>query len=203
MTARQIKPRQKTPRQLQKQATRSRILGKAAKLFRKQGLAKTGVDEVMKAAGLTVGGFYNHFASKNDLIAESLGAALEEAKLRLLKDPSKTTAIYLSPQHRDHPEEGCVLAALASELPRQSGVVKRRIENHLESWVAEFTARGLTRAESLDVISRAVGSLILSRIVDSEKFSDEWLTNGRNQNLSLKRSRSSASVRSSKSKRSR
>ncbi len=190
-------------RQMQKQDTRSRILHKAAKLFRKQGLAKTGVDEIMKAAGLTVGGFYNHFTSKNDLIAESLGTALEDAKLRLLKDPSQTTAIYLSPQHRDRPEEGCVLAALASELPSQNATVKRRIENHLESWVTDFTAQGLTRAESLEVVSRAVGALILSRIVESEKLSDEILRAGRDQNLSLKRSRSSASVKSSKAKRSR
>jgi TetR/AcrR family transcriptional regulator, transcriptional repressor for nem operon len=190
-------------RREQKIASRKRILQKAAKLFRKQGLANTGVDQVMKASGLTVGGFYNHFDSKNDLIAESLGTALDDAKLRLLKDPSRTTEIYLSPQHRDRPEEGCVIAALASELPQQSGVVKRRIESHLESWVADFTQQGLSRAESLEIISRAVGALILSRIVDSEKISNEILKTGRNQNLSLKRSRSSASVRSSKSKRSR
>lgn len=190
-------------RQLQKQDTRSRILQNAAKLFRKQGLTNTGVDEIMKSAGLTVGGFYNHFRSKNALIAESLGTALDDAKHRLLKDPTKTTAIYLSRQHRDRPEEGCVLAALASELPRQNALVKRRLEKHLESWVTDFTAQGLSRGESLEIISRAVGALILSRVVDSEKLSDEILKTGRDQNLSLKRSRSSASDRSSKAKRSR
>jgi TetR/AcrR family transcriptional repressor of nem operon len=176
-----------TSREEKKLQSRDRILRSAALLFRKKGIVATGVDSIMSKAGLTAGGFYSHFQSKEDLVAQALSSVLSQSKKRLLQatvaTPSaspnrKMAAIlegYLSTSHRDQPETGCVLAALAGELPRQSAKTRNILAQHLESWIEELEELGLRRDQAIRSISMAVGSLILSRIVKGAPLSDEIL----------------------------
>src|SRR6516164_310156 len=107
--------------------TRSRILGAAAAAFRSRGISNVGVAEVMRTAGLTHGGFYAHFASKDDLLAEALKLAMEQVEAHLTRAMHNAPAedrllaaasSYLSPQHLAHPEQGCPVAALGPEVVR-------------------------------------------------------------------------------------
>ncbi len=102
--------------------TRERIVTAAAAKFRKRGIAVTGLADLMAAAGMTHGGFYRHFNSKDELVAETTATASQKLKGSLLlaaKGGIKSVVEkYLSMSHRDHPEHGCQLAALGSELAR-------------------------------------------------------------------------------------
>src|ERR1700761_3630260 len=96
--------------------TRDRILAEASRLFRDKGIAAVGLAAVMKAAGLTVGTFYTHFASKEALVKEALRRSLVERAEELKEtlrtgDLESALRMYLSPEHRDHPELGCPTAA--------------------------------------------------------------------------------------------
>src|SRR3982750_409763 len=103
---------------------RERILDTAAQLFRERGFEGIGVADLMKAAGLTHGGFYGHFASKDDLVAQAAALALEQSvalweKLadRPQDDPlSAIAGVYLTSRHRDDPGAGCLLAALGPDV---------------------------------------------------------------------------------------
>ena len=112
-----------------KQKTRAKVLKAAAKAIRAEGPHQIGVADVMAQAGLTHGGFYAHFASKDELVAAAIGQMFEEARERFLHethDRSPADALrayidfYLSPGHRDARRSGCPVAALASDLPRLS-----------------------------------------------------------------------------------
>src|SRR2546428_14028361 len=110
-----------------KQRTHQRILDTAARLFRKRGYAATGVDAVMTSAGLTAGGFYAHFRSKQAMLAEALDLAFQQsidrARSRLASSHGADwirgfITFYLSKEHRDAPERGCPMPALAPEVAR-------------------------------------------------------------------------------------
>ena len=100
--------------------TRKRIVKAAACEFRAKGVVATGLADLMKAAGLTHGGFYKHFESKDQLVAEAFADAVGEMLGRMEAAPSVAAAVagYLSAQHRDHPASGCPLSAIGSELAR-------------------------------------------------------------------------------------
>src|SRR3989442_15114662 len=107
--------------------TRERIVAAAAAEFRKHGIAATGLADLMKAAGLTHGGFYRHFASKDQLVAEACSAAIATMTERVASSASRergrkgleaAVADYLSTENRANPRDGCPLAALGSELAR-------------------------------------------------------------------------------------
>src|SRR5260370_6003258 len=100
--------------------TRKRIVRAAARKFREQGIVATGLADLMKAAGLTHGGFYKHFASKDQLVAEATTAALDTVLEGMAAHPTTSAAVaaYLSARHRDNPASGCPLAALGGELAR-------------------------------------------------------------------------------------
>src|ERR1700719_2129407 len=97
--------------------TRKRIVQAAARQFREKEIAATGLAELMKAAGLTHGGFYKHFASKDQLVAEATAAAVDPLLKEIAAHPTFKSAVaaYLSPRHRDNPASGCPLAALGDE----------------------------------------------------------------------------------------
>jgi TetR/AcrR family transcriptional repressor of nem operon len=112
-----------------KAETRSRILKEAARVLREQGPENLAVAEVMEAAGLTHGGFYAHFKSRDALLAETLKHSFVGAKKKAMRaveglPPRHALAAYIdfyvSPNHRDFPANGCPISALSSELPRQS-----------------------------------------------------------------------------------
>src|SRR5437762_113349 len=123
--------------------SRERIVETAAQLFRERGFEGIGVADLMKEAGLTHGGFYGHFSSKEDLVAEASARALMRS-LALFStvaeqggaDPlSAIATAYLTSRHRDNPGEGCLLAALGSDVSRQGRTVRRAVTDHLRSAV--------------------------------------------------------------------
>lgn len=168
-------------REEKKLQSRSRILRSAAQLFRRKGIAATGVDKIMGKAGLTAGGFYAHFKSKDELVAMALESVLRNSKTRLVNGNKSHNAVdgvldvYLSESHRDQPERGCVLAALAGEIPRQTNRIRRIVAHHLESWISDLEKAGLSRDQAIRSVSLAIGSLILSRMTKGSELSDEIL----------------------------
>src|SRR5262249_54982058 len=119
-------------------ANRERILDAAGTLFREHGFERIGVDEIMKRAGLTHGGFYNHFASKDELVAEiTARIGRREGWMQRLTgnaSPSLTDLIraYLSPRHRDDPGHGCLLSSLGSDVGRQPHSVRHAFTDGLQ-----------------------------------------------------------------------
>jgi len=125
------------PKQPRKQQSHERIVAAAARAIRRHGYAGVGVAEVMKEAGLTHGGFYAHFASRDALLAEAIAHAGRENATRFERriakrgGPAGKTPLrallegYLSPEHLQAPEGGCVVAALCSEMPRQADTAVR------------------------------------------------------------------------------
>jgi TetR/AcrR family transcriptional repressor of nem operon len=127
----------------QKAETHERILGAAARSFREHGSEGQGVAQLMKDAGLTHGGFYRHFESKEDLYVDAIARGFQEAADRMLaaaaKAPSgaQLRAIiehYLSLEHLEDPGSGCVLPTLAAEIARQSPAVRARINAAMKSY---------------------------------------------------------------------
>ncbi len=181
----------KTQKSLQKEESKRRILNVASRLFRKQGFKATGVDQLMNEAGLTAGAFYAHFDSKEDLFAQCLELALEQSKILLQKDTehltgeAKTKAIigrYCSDAHRDFPDRGCVLPALASEIHQVSTRSNEVIALYIDRWAAlirEHLPNELSPEQkstlALQLISRSVGAILLSRVTRDHSMSEDIL----------------------------
>jgi TetR/AcrR family transcriptional repressor of nem operon len=173
-----------------KAQTRDRIVAAAAAAFRAEGVSGVGVDDIMASAGLTRGGFYAHFSSKDELLAQ----ALERASCQTLETLSKAfesapaerrldavVDTYLSPRHAAHPDRGCPLAALGSELARAGGKSRRVLANGVKrrlEWLRELAPlRRRGRAQDEQVVGALacmVGGLILARAVGG-KESEELL----------------------------
>lgn len=168
---------------------RERIIEVASKLFRERGFDGVGVADLMKSAGLTHGGFYGNFESKDDLILQACTRALEKSLDTLKqavehggKDALNVIATtYLSPTHRDHPGEGCALAALGAEVARNSSPVRTAFTKSIRSAVEMLTqivtgrSTRAKRERSLAVYSSLIGALVLSRAVDDPELSAEIL----------------------------
>lgn len=168
---------------------RERIIEVAAKLFRERGFDGIGVAELMKSAGLTHGGFYGHFASKEDLMAQACARALEGLldALRQLAERDGENALpavastYLSPAHRDRPGEGCVLAALGAEAARHGSPVRGAFTQGVRSLfdiltqLAPGKSKRAKRERALATFASMVGALVLARAVDDTELSEEVL----------------------------
>jgi TetR/AcrR family transcriptional regulator, transcriptional repressor for nem operon len=168
---------------------RERILDAAAQLFRERGFEGIGVADLMKEAGLTHGGFYGHFSSKDDLIAEAAARALTRS-LALLSnlpegasgDPlSAIAGAYLTSKHRDDPGTGCLLAALGSDVSRQGPGVRRAVTDHMRSAVELLTrlvpgkAKAARRRKAISTYATLVGAMVIARAVDNRELSQEIL----------------------------
>lgn len=168
-------------------ANRERILEVAGALFRERGFDGIGVADIMKRAGLTHGGFYGHFASKDDLAAEITSRVLDrDGWLERLTGAARPSAgdvvrAYLSRRHRDDPGHGCLFAALGSDVARQPRSVRRAFTDGLRLRVETLRrilparSAAARRRKALAMLSGLVGALILSRAVDDPKLSDEIL----------------------------
>jgi len=168
-------------------ANRERILEVAGALFRERGFDGIGVADIMKRAGLTHGGFYGHFASKDDLAAEITSRVLgrdgwlERLTGTARPSPGAVVRAYLSRRHRDDPGRGCLFAALGSDVVRQPRSVRRAFTDGLRLRVEALRrvlpgrSAAARRREALAMLSGLVGALILSRAVDDPKLSDEIL----------------------------
>ena len=125
-----------------KARTHRRIVKNAAQRFRAEGLTSPGVATVMRSSGLTVGGFYKHFRSKDDLLAEAIEEGFLEhgeeliASIQDVAPAGRWKAIvrhYLSPEHCEHPESGCPMATLAPEIARARPAIRKRIASLMKS----------------------------------------------------------------------
>lgn len=174
-----------------------KILKEAARLFRERGFGGAGVAEIMKAAGLTHGAFYAHFASKEALEAEAVERAFAQSQTRIealtadAHDPKQVFLdSYLSAAHRDHPGSGCVIAALGPEIARDAIARKpftQRVKQMIEEMSGQFRwkRKGTARASSIHLLAAAVGALTLARAVDDPQLSEEILESVRNSLASL------------------
>jgi TetR/AcrR family transcriptional regulator, transcriptional repressor for nem operon len=172
--------------QEEKEKSHRQIVAIAAARIREAGTEGPGVAEIMKAAGLTHGGFYKHFDSRDDLVAEAVEAALAQGQERLeavtegAADPLATFVDwYLSEQHRDDPGAGCAVAALGSDTARAEPRVRAAYRGQVEHYIArmeELLGGGEdARREAIAAVTSMVGALSISRAVDDEALSAEIL----------------------------
>ncbi|MCP1446226.1 TetR/AcrR family transcriptional repressor of nem operon [Pseudomonas sp. GGS8] len=170
----------------QAQANREHIVETASELFRERGFDGVGVSDLMAAAGFTHGGFYKHFGSKADLMAEASASSLSKslAVAESLDIPGFID-VYVSREHRDGRGSGCTMAALCGDAARQSDDLKATfaegIEHTLQTLGDKYPTRpdaapGEGRKKMIDLLSRAVGAIILSRACpDDSALADEIL----------------------------
>ncbi|PSM44657.1 TetR/AcrR family transcriptional regulator [Streptomyces dioscori] len=200
------------PRITQEDKARNRrnILEAAGRMFRSQGIDAVGIAELMKEAGLTHGGFYNHFASKDDLVVEVCGASfaaslgslartVEEGPDQGGSPLERVVAGYLSAGHRDAPDGGCPSASLVTDAGRHSEGVQSAyaegVEGYLTGFAAEFLREaeeegrslepGEARRKAMRLLSEMVGAMMLARAVRHVEpgLSDEILRAGRSHAL--------------------
>ncbi|MDE3115499.1 MAG: TetR/AcrR family transcriptional regulator [Pseudomonadota bacterium] len=181
--------------QTHKDETHARLVSIAGQALRKAGPDKLSVAEVMKEAGLTHGGFYAHFKSKDALLAEALEAVFAQSRERITKQleglpPRHALATfidsYMSRRHRDNPEQGCPITALNSDLPRQSKAVRAVFDagtRRLIAWVADLIGEtgfeGDAGALAPSIVSAMAGAVAVSRAVSDKSLSDEMLETAR------------------------
>ncbi len=173
-----------------KEITHDRIVEVAARAIRRSGYDGTGVADIMKEAGLTHGGFYAHFASREAMLAEAADRAGAEsaatsARIAAAAPPEQALPellrAYLSKAHVEDAETGCPVAALASETPRQAPEVRRAATRRIKEMIdgiARLSADwGQPRAheQALVTVATMVGTLLLARAVDDPKLSDALL----------------------------
>lgn len=155
------------------QENRARIVEMASVLFRERGYDGVGVVELMAAAGLTHGGFYKHFHSKADLMAEAAAEGLAQSATKTADiEVSAFVNQYLSRQHRDAPGDGCTMAALCGDAARQPESIKAVFAAGIERQLGILEGGHETEGESvkrearamaIDTIAHAVGAIVLSR----------------------------------------
>jgi TetR/AcrR family transcriptional repressor of nem operon len=173
--------------------TRERIVAAAAAEFRRHGIAATGLIDLMKAAGLTHGGFYKHFASKGQLVAEACAAAMSPSEAAAMLPPEAAAtkkgreglkaraAAYLSAGHRDNPQAGCPFAALGSELARADDETRATLTAGLLRGIDVFAGHfdnarpGEARRRAIVMASLMTGALTLARVVDDPELSNTIL----------------------------
>ncbi|MFE0755916.1 TetR/AcrR family transcriptional regulator [Inquilinus sp. NPDC058860] len=174
-----------------KQETRERIIRTAARRFREDGVEAVGVAALMADAGLTHGGFYAHFPSKEALVAAACAEGFGESRGRMrqlveARPPGGRLAAmaetYLSPAHRDHPGQGCVAAAIGPEIARHPAETRTEFTRGLHGLVelAEeaLKADGGDPATAPQAVAAMVGALILARGAADKALSDRFLDGG-------------------------
>ncbi|WP_053162373.1 TetR/AcrR family transcriptional regulator [Pseudomonas brassicacearum] len=170
----------------QAQANREHIVETASVLFRERGFDGVGVADLMAAAGFTHGGFYKHFGSKADLMAEAVASSLAQSLTDNAGiDVADFVDLYVSRDHRDGRGGGCTMAALCGDAARQSPELKATFANGIENTLAALESRyeagqdapqEAIRAKMLDMLAHAVGAIMLSRACpDDSALADEIL----------------------------
>ncbi len=177
-----------------KEKTRARVLSEAARAIRAEGPHRIAVADVMARAGLTHGGFYAHFKSKDDLVANAIGEMFADARRRFATETEGYDAeeglgryidFYLSARHRDRADTGCPLPALAADLPRLTPAAKARYGEGVAALTHALYVRlahiGRPDAQTLapSILSELVGALSLARAVGGGEQSDGVLAASR------------------------
>ena len=170
-----------------KQRTHTSILDAASEAFRRQGIERVRVGDVMARAGLTHGGFYAHFASKDALVAEACTSSLLETAGRLFEAPDGTGTkralpqvirAYLSRSHRDAPDTGCTIAALGGEIAHHSPETRHAFTQATQTYVdrlASLLPEGADRDDAWALLAGMAGTVMLARAVDDPTLSDRIL----------------------------
>jgi TetR/AcrR family transcriptional repressor of nem operon len=170
----------------QAQANRAHIVETASTLFRERGYDGVGVADLMAAAGFTHGGFYKHFSSKADLMAEAASCGLaRSADATTCVELADFMRYYLSRDHRDRPGDGCTMAALCADAARQSEPVKAAFAAGIERQLSTPARQGAelpedsgdeARARRIALMAQAIGAIVLSRSCpDDSPLADEIL----------------------------
>jgi TetR/AcrR family transcriptional regulator, transcriptional repressor for nem operon len=171
--------------QADKAASHERIVKAASRRIRRDGIDHVSVAELMQQAGLTHGGFYRHFDSRDELVAEAVAEALAQGSRRVRPSaergqPAALAAIidgYLTPLHRDKPETGCAVAALATDIARGDQPARAAYSRQVRSYIevlTELTPDGNPDRAHL-ILAALIGALLLARAVDDPSLSDEIL----------------------------
>jgi TetR/AcrR family transcriptional repressor of nem operon len=173
-----------------KEATRRRSVETAGRRLKRDGIDGSGIATLMADAGLTNGAFYAHFRSKDDLVASVIEEELRRQASWVDAFPpgpaglEQLVGAYLSPEHRDHPEEGCPSAALLDEIGRSGAMTKRAYSTGTRAIVDQIAARlapgdpAVAQGRALSLFTMIIGTLQLSRAVTDRELSDELLEQG-------------------------
>ena len=175
--------------QEEKAKNHQRIVDVAARRIRESGTDGPGVAEIMSEAGLTHGGFYKHFDSRDDLVAEAVDAAIKQGSASLdervegADDPLAAFLDgYLSTEHRDDPGSGCPVVALGADVARADDRVRAAYRGQVEHYIADLEnllgdgeADEETRRRAIAAVTSMVGAVLISRAIDDKSLSDEIL----------------------------
>jgi TetR/AcrR family transcriptional repressor of nem operon len=174
--------------------THARIVKKASVRLRERGAHGVGVADLMKEAGLTHGGFYAHFDSREALVVEAFAYAMDRSTERWRKLVEQTAPenrlativdSYLTPVHRDDPGHGCAVPALGAEIARESPKTRKAFSAKLEQMIDMLAEqipdvpRKVARKRAMATLATMMGTMVLSRVAGNGEFSDEILGAGR------------------------
>jgi TetR/AcrR family transcriptional repressor of nem operon len=177
-----------------KQETHARIVKKASVRLREKGAHGIGVADLMKEAGLTHGGFYAHFDSREALVIEAFGYAMDRATERwrtlaaetpVEKRLSTIVDSYVSTVHRDDPGRGCAVPTLGAEIARESAKTRKAFSGKLEQLIEVMAEqiphvpRKVARKQAMGMMATMMGALVMSRVAGNGELSDEILAAGR------------------------
>jgi TetR/AcrR family transcriptional regulator, transcriptional repressor for nem operon len=162
---------------------RERIVETASRMFREDGFGGVGVDAIMNGAGLTHGGFYGHFGSKDDLAAEAVTRALDRGmeRQRRFANLDDLVSDYLSERHRDDRANGCAVVALGADIARQGEGVRRGLTAYVRAQLDRYArlfrdrTAASRRKRAITTLAGMVGALTLARAVDDPTLSNEIL----------------------------
>lgn len=176
-----------------KAKSRERILIMAAEQIRESGLESISVGKLMQSVNLTHGGFYGHFASRSDLLAQALKRALVEgeAVARASGPPGKIRTFstmvrsYLSRVHRDSRDSGCAISALVSDVGRADRKSRKVMTEHIEAFIDKLSETLGDRDKATAAVSTLVGAIAISRVITDPKRSDAILKAARDHILAM------------------
>ena len=185
--------------------THGRIVAKASMRLREKGLHGIGVADLMKEAGLTHGGFYAHFKSREALVIEAFSQTMD-ASIRHWRESvqdtppderlEKLVGNYLTARHRDAPGRGCAVPTLGADITRESPKTRRAFAAKVEEMIAQIAAflpaasKQEAKRQAVVALSTMIGTLLLSRVAGTGQLSDDILKAGR-ESASVKPARSS------------
>ena len=177
-----------------KQETHARIVRKASVRLREKGAHGIGVADLMKEAGLTHGGFYAHFDSREALVIEAFAHAMDRSVEQWRKIAAETTPekrlstiidSYVSTVHRDDPGRGCAVPTLGAEIARESAKTRKAFSAKLDQLIDVMAdqipdvPRKTARRQAMGTLATMMGTLVMSRVAGSGELSDEILAAGR------------------------
>ena len=174
--------------------THAKIVKRASIKLREKGAHGIGVADLMKEAGLTHGGFYAHFDSRDALVIEAVSHAMDRSTERWRKLSEQTPAdkrlakivnTYLGTDHRDDPGHGCAVPALAAEMARESAKTRRAFAGRMDQMIEMLTdqyqgmPRKAARKQAVSAFATMMGTLVMARVAGNSELSDEILKSGR------------------------